>query len=62
MTDRIAQEWVYRWQLWQQLHEQGGLIGVSPQRLRTLGLYGGAQGIKHGQNLLYLSGEFSRLT
>jgi hypothetical protein len=45
MTDRIAQEWVYRWQLWQQLHEQGGPMGVSPQRLRTLGLYGGAQGI-----------------
>ena len=45
MTDRIAQEGVYRWQLWQQLHEQGGPRGVSPRRLRTLGLYGGAQGI-----------------
>src|SRR6266511_3578010 len=45
MTDRVAQEWAYRWQLWQQLHEQGGPTGVPPQWLRTLGLYGGAQGV-----------------
>ena len=45
MTDRLTQELEYRWQLWRTLLATGGPTGVSPQRLRSLGMYGGAQGV-----------------
>ncbi len=45
MTDPIAHELAYRWKTWEQLLAEGGPIGVSPGRLRVLGIYGGAQGI-----------------
>jgi putative restriction endonuclease len=45
MTERIAQELEHRWQLWRTLLATGGPTGMSPQRLRALGMYGGAQGV-----------------
>ena len=45
MTERIAQELAHRRQLWRTLLATGGPTGVSPQRLRALGIYGGAQGV-----------------
>jgi hypothetical protein len=45
MTDRITQEREHRWQLWRMLLATGVPTGVSPQQLRTLGMYGGAQGV-----------------
>jgi putative restriction endonuclease len=45
MTNHIAQELEHRWQLWRTLLATGGPTGVPPQRLRALGMYGGAQGV-----------------
>jgi hypothetical protein len=45
MTERIAQELAHRWQLWRALLATGGPTSVPPQRLRTFGMYGGAQGV-----------------
>jgi putative restriction endonuclease len=45
MTNHIAQELEHRWQLWRTPLATGGPTGVPPQRLRALGMYGGAQGV-----------------
>jgi putative restriction endonuclease len=42
---KIQREREYRLELWRKLHEIGGPTGVAPQKLRELGVYGGAQGI-----------------
>ena len=45
MDDSVKQEFELRLALWQQLVETGETREVRPQRLRDLGIYGGAQGI-----------------
>jgi putative restriction endonuclease len=45
VSDLIRQEREYRLELWQDLVETAGAQGFQPQRLRELGIYGGAQGI-----------------
>jgi putative restriction endonuclease len=45
VNDAIAQELEHRLKLWQRLLDTGGVQRVKPQRLRELGVYGGAQGI-----------------
>lgn len=45
MSDAIEQERQHRQELWRQLIAAGGPLGVSPPVLRSLGIYGGAQGI-----------------
>ena len=41
----IDQELAQRREMWNLLLESGGPNGVAPEVLRTLGIYGGAQGI-----------------
>src|SRR5262249_1457621 len=41
----IDQELAHRREMWNLLLENGGPNGVAPEALRTLGIYGGAQGI-----------------
>jgi hypothetical protein len=45
MKPNIQQEFNTRMEMWQELLDAGGPVGVSPQLLRDLGIYGGAQGI-----------------
>jgi putative restriction endonuclease len=45
VNDPITQELEHRLQLWQTVLEAGGAEHIRPQRLRELGIYGGAQGI-----------------
>lgn len=45
MGNEIEQEKQYRLQIWEELKRRGGPTGVSPQLLRELRIYGGAQGI-----------------
>jgi hypothetical protein len=45
MKPNIQQELNTRMEMWRKLHDAGGPIGVPPQLLRDLGIYGGAQGI-----------------
>lgn len=45
MVDVIDQERQHRHRLWASIVEQGGPSGVAPELLRSLGIYGGAQGI-----------------
>lgn len=45
MIDPVATELEHRRALWAKLVEGGGARGVTPARLRELGIFGGAQGI-----------------
>ena len=41
----VTQELKYRMNIWNKLVSTDGTRGLSPQLLRELGIYGGAQGI-----------------